>query len=88
MAVKNRLRARSLLISFRGAFDPAFVLQTGLSFSNGGAMFRGLVAQLVEQCPFKALVQGSSPCQPTTFCKESLQNSFLGLHRCHQCHQL
>jgi hypothetical protein len=25
-----------------------------------------LVAQLVEQCPFKALVQGSSPCQPTT----------------------
>ena len=26
----------------------------------------GLVAQLVEQCPFKALVQGSSPCQPTT----------------------
>src|SRR5438034_8153463 len=25
----------------------------------------GLVAQLVEQCPFKALVQGSSPCQPT-----------------------
>src|SRR6266480_2332391 len=27
----------------------------------------GLVAQLVEQCPFKALVQGSSPCQPTTF---------------------
>ena len=27
----------------------------------------GLVAQSVEQCPFKALVQGSSPCQPTTF---------------------
>src|SRR5437870_3901786 len=27
----------------------------------------GLVAQLVEQCPFKALVQGSSPCQPTSF---------------------
>jgi hypothetical protein len=26
----------------------------------------GLVAQLVEQCPFKALVQGSSPCQPTS----------------------
>ena len=26
-----------------------------------------MVAQLVEQCPFKALVQGSSPCQPTTF---------------------
>jgi hypothetical protein len=22
---------------------------------------------LVEQCPFKALVQGSSPCQPTNF---------------------
>ena len=29
--------------------------------------FCGLVAQLVEQCPFKALVQGSSPCQPTIF---------------------
>ena len=27
----------------------------------------GLVAQLVEQCPFKALVRGSSPRQPTTF---------------------
>ena len=25
----------------------------------------GLVAQLVEQCPFKALVVGSSPTQPT-----------------------
>jgi hypothetical protein len=25
----------------------------------------GLVAQLVEQCPFKALVPGSSPGQPT-----------------------
>jgi hypothetical protein len=24
-----------------------------------------LVAQLVEQCPFKALVEGSSPSQPT-----------------------
>src|SRR5258707_12017119 len=29
--------------------------------------WKGLVAQLVEQCPFKALVQGSSPCQPTIF---------------------
>ncbi len=29
------------------------------------ALRDGLVAQLVEQCPFKALVQGSSPCQPT-----------------------
>lgn len=27
---------------------------------------RGLVAQLVEQRPFKPFVQGSSPCQPTT----------------------
>ena len=27
--------------------------------------FGGLVAQLVEQCPFKALVRGSSPRQPT-----------------------
>ena len=31
------------------------------------ALGDGLVAQLVEQCPFKALVQGSSPCQPTIF---------------------
>ena len=30
-------------------------------------MLRGLVAQSVEQRPFKPLVQGSSPCQPTTF---------------------
>ena|GEM_PF-3160755 len=29
--------------------------------------FLGLVAQLVEQCPFKALVLGSSPSQPTIF---------------------
>ena len=28
----------------------------------------GLVAQLVEQRPFKPLVQGSSPCQPTPPC--------------------
>ena len=36
----------------------------------------GLVAQLVEQCPFKALVQGSSPCQPTIFqnAKRKMQN--------------
>lgn len=27
----------------------------------------GLVAQLVEQRPFKPFVQGSSPCQPTIF---------------------
>ncbi len=27
----------------------------------------GLVAQLVEQCPFKAFVRGSSPRQPTNF---------------------
>ena len=32
-------------------------------FSN---VLVGLVAQLVEQCPFKALVRGSSPRQPTT----------------------
>ena len=30
-------------------------------------VFGGLVAQLVEQCPFKALVRGSSPRQPTSF---------------------
>ena len=34
----------------------------------------GLVAQSVEQCPFKALVRGSSPRQPTTF-KNSLRTA-------------
>ena len=49
------------LISFRGAFDAV-----GSTLpSNPPRLFSGLVAQLVEQCPFKALVQGSSPCQPT-----------------------
>lgn len=32
----------------------------------------GIVAQLVEQRPFKALVQGSSPCGPTTLFMEGL----------------
>src|ERR1035437_1633222 len=32
-------------------------------FSN---VLAGLVAQLVEHCPFKALVRGSSPRQPTS----------------------
>src|SRR5258706_14154055 len=50
------------LISFRGAFDAAGSRLP----SNPPRLFSGLVAQLVEQCPFKALVQGSSPCQPTT----------------------
>ena len=40
------------------------------NFSRGSPNPRkhwsGLVAQLVEQCPFKALVRGSSPRQPTT----------------------
>ena len=31
----------------------------------------GLVAQLVEQRPFKPLVQGSSPCQPTRLAPQS-----------------
>src|SRR5271170_5961360 len=31
--------------------------------------FGGLVAQSVEQCPFKALVESSSLSQPTTFSK-------------------
>lgn len=31
------------------------------------AKFGGLVAQLVEQRPFKPFVQGSSPCQPTIY---------------------
>ena len=35
----------------------------------------GLVAQSVEQCPFKALVQGSSPCQPTNPAREGGRRS-------------
>ena len=33
--------------------------------SKAAKSLSGLVAQLVEQCPFKALVEGSSPSQPT-----------------------
>ena len=36
-------------------------------FKETPGCLRGLVAQLVEQRPFKPLVLGSSPSQPTTF---------------------
>lgn len=43
----------------------------------------GLVAQLVEQCPFKALVRGSSPRQPTIILpfleKSRVLELFLGI---------
>lgn len=35
------------------------------AFAAAKVSANGLVAQLVEQRPFKPLVQGSSPCQPT-----------------------
>ena len=35
----------------------------------------GLIAQLVEQRPFKPFVQGSSPCQPTIFLSSPRQDS-------------
>ena len=35
----------------------------------------GLVAQSVEQCPFKALVRGSSPRQPTMLLFNGLQKT-------------
>src|SRR6266699_6170754 len=64
---------------FFGPFDGATAAAaTGKNLPGQGKILRpprgllivrlpsiGLVAQLVEQCPFKALVQGSSPCQPT-----------------------
>ncbi len=57
------------------AFDP--------QLARSPAAVRGPVAQLVEQCPFKALVVGSSPTRPTIF--SSLFTESLGvwcaLHR-------
>src|ERR1044071_1308328 len=55
----NCLRGARELIRFRGAL-------LGGSSTAARIAAWGLVAQLVEQCPFKALVQGSSPCQPTS----------------------
>src|SRR5207245_2878562 len=46
----------------------------GVGFEGRIAEFYGLVAQSVEQRPFKPLVLGSSPSQPTTF------SYGLGLH--------
>src|ERR1039457_7050618 len=54
-------------------FKPAFQITTAKTLRDSVTVLHdnlwhlgGLVAQLVEQCPFKALVQGSSPCQPTS----------------------
>ena len=44
----------------------------------------GLVAQLVEQCPFKALVRGSSPRQPTTLKTSHLKISPLNPPKRHR----
>jgi hypothetical protein len=62
---RRKILARCLRVNYRcAAFDLA--LSSGNNFLAGlKANNFGLVAQLVEQCPFKALVQGSSPCQPT-----------------------
>ena len=55
--------------------------------------FGGLVAQLVEQCPFKALVPGSSPGQPTSLCLQwflqlfdrSYNSQLQQVHPCRRC---
>lgn len=44
-------------------------------------MTRGGIAQLVEQRPLKSLVQGSSPCAPTTFVKLKSVKTQLALYR-------
>jgi hypothetical protein len=60
------------LVSLRRAFDLAGGFRAGLipqvQGPNTGLPFcgHGLVAQSVEQRPFKPLVLGSSPSQPTT----------------------
>ena len=70
--MRNRRQARyrirrSKLIQFSllmeresSSFQVRFLLE------RCSMVFGGLVAQSVEQCPFKALVVGSSPTQPTT----------------------
>lgn len=50
-------------------FMESWALENGLAFGRVYSIFlrpAGLVAQLVEQCPFKALVRGSSPRQSTS----------------------
>ena len=47
-----------------GSFPPTIIEYTSQLILRSQV---GLVAQLVEQCPFKALVRGSSPRQPTIF---------------------
>ena len=58
------------------------LMRPGRCFGPLPAGARGLVAQLVEQCPFKALVQGSSPCQPTIFIKHNGINGFYRIYGC------
>lgn len=58
-----RLRGVVVSIRFRRARSSAFCAED--------IELEGLVAQLVEQCPFKALVRGSSPRQPTNFAVEN-----------------
>ena len=66
------LHHRCGLVSLRRAFDLAGVFPAGSIPQVQGAEYRlalcghGLVAQSVEQRPFKPLVAGSSPAQPTT----------------------
>ena len=61
------LHGKQVWISFRGAFDLIFFSQIDtLGKRNLSSGSYGLVAQSVEQRPFKPLVPGSSPGQPTT----------------------
>src|SRR6266850_2344005 len=62
------LRRGEASLSFCNAFDLAGASRAGLIPQRGSqdGPSSGLVAQSVEQRPFKPLVLGSSPSQPTT----------------------
>jgi hypothetical protein len=73
-AANVRFRPTLFSEGLRGRRRPQKRLKSCLQRRKTSLTFRrsvceqavGLVAQLVEQCPFKALVVGSSPTQPTT----------------------
>lgn len=66
-AIKTQKSAKNTCTSGQAGL----VSGTSVIDGNGFLIFKihlqvGLIAQLVEQRPFKPFVQGSSPCQPTT----------------------
>jgi hypothetical protein len=66
------LRERATLISFRGAFDEALV------FVNP-SLLSGLVAQLVEQCPFNSNRPILAIFSPFLFSPETIANPLISL---------